>query len=199
MEIMDFLCEYGDRLVIAVFSLVAFIVTLVKTRSLKHALSAIKEVDDMKLKTVRYNGDASTVSAQHFENLQTDYTLDRVTNSLKEKDEKIDLQAQINSVRPSTLDELLDRLLPVVDETLRTAQSDYRTLSDDLYEMGKAFEAAEFYRDRLGLSDDLSFIQVMEAVQAKGQELGRRIDDLQKVKQGGVEHESKTETAESQE
>lgn len=199
MEIMDFLCEYGDRLVIAVFSLVAFIVTLVKTRSLKHALSAIKEVDDMKLKTVRYNGDASTVSAQHFENLQIDYTLDRVTNSLKEKDEKIDLQAQINSVRPSTLDELLDRLLPVVDETLRTAQSDYRTLSDDLYEMGKAFEAAEFYRDRLGLSDDLSFIQVMEAVQAKGQELGRRIEDLQKVKQGGVEHESKTETAESQE
>lgn len=181
MEVMDFLAIYGDRLVLAVFAIVTFIVTFIRTGSISKSL---KECDIMKYRSAN----AKTADSQSFTNQRTDYVLNPVTNELEKKDEPIDVQKEINSVRPSTLDEMLDTFLPTFPEAYKTAQAECRELVDDMYELGHAMEVAEEYREKFDLPDTLSVSQIYDYIGERHTELSKKLSELKTVKAGGEQN-----------
>lgn len=172
MELIEFLEMYGDRLVCAIISIVAFIVTLVRTGSISHALME----SDMKYRSANYKPDTKQV----FTNQRTDYKLNPVTNELEALDEKIDVQKEINSVKPSTIDDMLDAFLPQFPEAYKTAQAECRELVDDLYELGHALDIAEEYREKFGLSDDMTANQIFDYIGQRHNDLSAKLTELKK-------------------
>lgn len=106
---------------------------------------------------------------QTFDKYRKNYVLNEATNELEETDELTDIQALIDSERPSCLEETLKRLLP--DELKRelgkrSLYGECDLLADKLDRLSDAMDMAcnmaERIRVELKLGDDLSVDEVYE-------------------------------------
>lgn len=183
---MEFLSFDPVTLVAALVSIIAFIVTFIRTGSVKKALqnlNLIQGVTNMTTRAPDYHQSANEndESIQSFENTRTDYVLNRHTNELEEKPEKIDLQSLINSAVDTALDRVLQKLMPDGSEIPDTIETDYENSIGDLDDLAQAMDIAEEYRERLGLPLEMSVSDIYKRVGEYSSNLLEQI----KTKQGG--------------
>lgn len=158
--IIKFMLENQDLvtdLLLFGLSLISFVVTLIRTNSVKHSVDSFKEVYELR-KTV----DSSSYS-QSFTSEEKDYILNPVTNELEEKPIPKNVQDYINSYIDSCLERAIERFLPnnVQDSDV---EADYTERVGDLAALGDAMDLAEEYREKFGLPDNYSMAQIYEAV-----------------------------------
>lgn len=148
----------------------------VKTRGLKNI---IKEVFEMMYKFKTISSVPKTVG-QEFPTTKPVYRLNKATGMLEETGDVIVLQEVIDSCLDQVLDRTLDRLMPKVEEANDVAQ--YDEMIDDLDVAMEVANKAEFYRDKLGLADNLSINDIFNAVNLEAEKLKTKIDTVQALK-----------------
>lgn len=147
----------------------------------------LKVVEEMKFRLPDYQSDkkfdSKTVS-QDFtgSNLKKDYVLDERSGELLEKPEKIDLQQVINSCVESSFERVLEKYLPdCVQEN--TEPIDYTNTMSDLENLSQVLDIAEEYRDKYGLSDDMSVTDIYSYISNLASDLQKGIKKAVEPKQ----------------
>lgn len=169
---MEFLFQNWQIIVEAVMFLLAvvsFIVTLFVKRSVSKAVSAFKEVEDMKYRTVENR----VRPKQSFSEEGIDYILNERTNELEEKPVPRNIQDYINSYLDSALERALEKFMPVVDE--ESDEVAYADTVSDLSAIGDAMERAELYREQYKLPDTYSMSDIYADMDKRAAELALRL------------------------
>lgn len=168
----------------AVFAIVNFF----RTGNVKKLQNDFKElIEKMNYRLPDYQEkkgfDNKTVS-QDFtgSNLKKDYVLNDKEDVLVEKPEKIDIQKMIDSCVETSLERALERYLPQnvqdVDEV-----EDFTTVSNDLESLSQVIDIAEEYRDKYGLSDDMSVSDIYSYINNLADDLKKGIKKAVEPKQ----------------
>lgn len=121
---------------------------------------------------------------EEFSQFVDDYIYNPVTNQLTVSPVKKDVQAYIESFADSSLDVALDKFLNVATDDQDEVADVTRDMTD-LAVMAEMYERAEEYREKFGLSDDMSISQIYGFVGDKSAELA---DYLKKIQNGGKEN-----------
>lgn len=164
------------------------IVNFFRTGNVKKLQNELKELfDNMKFRLPDYQEqkgfDKSTVS-QDFtgSHLKKDYVLNEVEDVLVEKPEKIDIQKMIDSCVETSLERALQRYLPQdvqdVDEV-----ADFTAVSNDLENFSQVIDIAEEYREKYGLSDDMSVSDIYNYINNLADDLKKGIKKAVEPKQ----------------
>lgn len=156
-----------------IYALLIVVANLFGSRSTN---SKFKEVIKMLLYRTPDYRQAEDAEAQSFDRYKKQYELDNRTDTLVAKEQKLDVQALVDSKRESCLDKSLQRLMPDVAEQSDMI-ADYTDTRDDLDMLADAFEVAEAWRDRLGLGDDVSVGDVFEKIKTYEHELKERLKE----------------------
>lgn len=172
-DVLQYLADNIVTVCSVVVGLLCFIVTWVRTGSVKKAILKLKECEDEMLK-YRVAEKVKPTAGQEFSNTVPDYILDPVTNELERSKIDKDIQAYIDSYVDVALDRALDKFLPNVQVESDVVQ-DYTVTSQDLARMGEAFEVAEHYRDLYNLDPEMSVADVYKFV---GQQADKMKNDL---------------------
>lgn len=111
---------------------------------------------------------------QSFSELKKDYMLNPVTNELEEKPLPVNIQDKIQSYIDCALERALERFMPknVVESD---DVADYTDKLADLASMADAFDVAEEYRERYGLSDKMSIAEIYDFVDKEAKSLREKI------------------------
>lgn len=188
----------------AVVSLVVAFIVYKRTGNLKKSIQIMQEVDEklMKYRMSDYrqeNHEEVSTTGQTFSNFETQYKYNKNTKMLEELPNKRDIQAEIDSYKNCALDYILEKFLPAGGQ-IQEVTTRLNKYEDDLFEMSKLSQLAEDYKDRFGLSEDLSIEDVFAEVSKQSDLLKTQIDEYNKVKTeldtkfGGKDNEeSKTE------
>lgn len=171
-------------LVALVLSVLNAIITFVRTGTLK------KEYKNMVYRSPDYQesltDEEKAQQAQTFDNLKTEYRLNRNTGELEVQPDKTDLQSLINSSIHTAFDRVLSRLLPQEDLE-GEIESEYDSVSDDLMDYAAILDKAEDYREQFELPDDMSVSDIFKRVQEESDSLKTRLDNLRKPVQKPVQ------------
>lgn len=169
-EVFTFLADNLDLVMSIVVGFLCFLVTFVRTGSIKKAIKHLQEVDIVKHPARK---------GQEFSETVTDYILDPVSNELAESPIPKNIQAEIDSYIDVALDRALEKFMPKVIEDNDTV-GEYTQTSQDLATMGEAFEVAEEYRDRYNLDPKMSVADIYKYV---GEQADKMKADLLKYNQ----------------
>lgn len=180
---MEYLLENGDvvlAILSAVVGLLCFVVTFVRTGSIRKSIDNFKEV------YVKYDTVDSKVkkpTSQSFSDYKDDYILNPATNELEKTEIPKNIQAYIDSFVECALDRALQRFLPdnVVED--KVSYADYTQKIDDLSIIGQSMELAESYRDKYNLPDNYSFAQIYEFVDKQASEIKSKIASYNKIEE----------------
>lgn len=141
-----------------VCGVIAFLITLIRTGSIKKSINSFIEVFEMKYKTV--DDKKSSDFKQSFSKLVDDYIYNPDTKLLEVLPSKKDLQAYINSHLDCALERALEKFLPNVVNVDDSVVEDYSRSKEDLAVLAQSMELAEDYRDKFGLSDNCSVADI---------------------------------------
>lgn len=140
------------------------------------------------------------VFGQSFETTRKDYVLNSVTNELEESPIPFDIQKYIQSHASTCLKCALDAFLnPDIiadgdNVTLVDSVGARNDMLEDLSYASEMFDMAETYRDKFGLSDDMSVSDIFAYVQKQADEMGERLKaqasevDKQETDKGGQDN-----------
>lgn len=149
-----------------VVAIIAFVVTLFRTGSIKKSL---KEFDSILSKYLTVDSKERKNKALTFSEYVDDYVLGRDDNLEKLPTPK-NIQKQIDSYVDTCLQRSLERYMP--DNVIDSDEVvDYTSACNDLASFADVLDTAEHYREQFGLSDTLSVSDVYE-------ELGKRAAEL---------------------
>lgn len=172
-------------IVSVILSAITAVVTFVRTGTIK------KGVNNMLFRSPTYQehltDEEKAKQSQTFDNLKTEYILNKNTNELEEKPEKTDLQSLINSSLDTALDRVLQRLMPESMDIEGQIESEYDSFSDDLIDYATIIERAEQYRDEFDLPAEMSVSDIYKRVQLEADGLKTRLDNLRKPKESAKE------------
>lgn len=140
--------------------------------------------------------------SQVFDEYADDYKYVEATGEIVKSPERVNIQAKIDSYRSTALDVLLNKYLGNDDSVSGDpgyVDHDYGRLYNDLADLGQCIEIANDYRDRYGLDDGMSVVDVYKFVQGKLDTLNSEIAAKQSgnVVKGGVDHDETQKTAET--
>ena len=127
---------------------------------------------------------------QEFPTTKPVYRLNKATGELEETGDVVVLQEVIDSCLDQVLERTLDRLMPKVEEANDVAQ--YDEMIDDLDVAMEVADKAEYYREKLGLADDLSINDIFNAVNLEAEKLKSKIDTVQALRKE-KDNEKKTD------
>lgn len=176
MSFTDFMTNYGEYVVFAVYALVS-IVLFFRTKDIKY----LKELNDsMKYRTAAYRETEESPS-QEFERFKPVYRLNKATGELELTDERIDIQELIDSCRDICLQSCLERFMPQEDAT-DEIQDNYDEYLDDLDGFTEYLDKAEMYREKFNLSDELSAEEIFDHVSEQANKLKTRLDEIEKAR-----------------
>lgn len=133
--------------------------------------------------------------SQEFDEYVDDYKYVEATGEIVKSPERVNFQEKIDSYRSTALDVLLDKYLGNDDIDAGDSgyvDHDYGRLYNDLADLAECIEIANDYRDRYGLDDNMSVVDVYNFVQGKLDTLNKEISVKQSgnVVKGGVEHDA---------
>lgn len=158
--------DIATNLIFVVLSILLFF----KTKDTKYLLGVIEEMNKEKIKT----------KGQTFDNLVQVYRLNKSTNILEPTDDFIDVQELVNSSLETSLDRMLNRLMPI--ETAEdTIQDNIDIMEDKLDTMASLINIANEYRTAKGLSADLSIEEVYKSMQNDSETLKVKLAEVQSV------------------
>lgn len=167
IKFVEFFCGYYDVIIGVVFTVLAFIISLVtffRTGSVKKSISNFLEVNNLSKKYITVDSrPSSDTFAQSFSEYQKDYILNSVTNELEELPVPKNVQEYIQSFLETSLEHAFEKYLPTNVED-RDDVVDYDRAVTDLASLGEAMEVCEFYREKFNLSPTLSMAQVYDYV-----------------------------------
>lgn len=110
-----------------------------------------------------------------------EYKYNEKTGELKETGGKIDVQAMIQSYVDTCLSAVLDKFLPGNDLTAVGQNDVYGEVKHtELNDLADMYEQAEVYREKYGLSDELSAVEVFKAVDDMSQKQNAYVKGLTK-------------------
>lgn len=165
-----------------VLLLVALFFVRGKSFSKKDKNKLLEVLQEVKYRLPDYQ-EKSKVSGQTFDRFKDEYVYDPDTNTLIKSEDKIDMQALIDSSYESCLDAVLQRFIPQ-DPNLPFDKVDVMRQSKlDLIELAELMEEAEKYRDEFGLGPDASFEAICAIARDRASMLALEIDRLSKVQQ----------------
>lgn len=185
MTFIDFIQQYGGVIFAALQVMLSL--AIYGKFSNKFLKEFLKEVDILYHRKIEDAEQAIPTVEQTFTETRPAYVLNESTNELERLPSDEDFQAKIDSFVSTALNRILDRYLPQdVQESDDIA--DYASVKSDLSDLGEMYERAEEYRERYGLPDTMSVNDVFAAVQAKADELAKKIAER------SVKHETQTQT-----
>lgn len=197
VAVLEFLENNLQIVSAALFSLagiVLFFVNYLRTGKIDKELTEFinKELEIMKFKTAN---DTCQIVSQTFSDTIPDYKLNPKTNELERLPIDKNIQAYIDSYIDCALDRILDRFLPAEQPTDQQFV-ELEQMQLDLAQAGEMFDLAEEYREKFGLSDDLSVSQIFDRVQQESDKLAKDIDVRLKMfeKKEEIKNEEKKET-----
>lgn len=140
--------------------------------------------------------------SQEFDEYADDYKYIEATGEIVKSPERVNIQEKIDSYRSTALDVLLDKYLGNDDIDAGDTgyvDHDYGRLYNDLADLGECIEIANDYRDRYGLDDNMSVVDVYKFVQGKLDTLNKEIAVRKSVKvdKGGVDCDASQKTDET--
>lgn len=130
----------------------------------------LKESEDMKYKT----SDQREKAQQTFTPYKNEYVYDERNNTLEATGEQIDVQKLINSVLPTALESILQKYLNNQAVAISPEDKvivDYSDLRDDLEMRTDYINVAEDYREKFGLSADMTHEEIYQFMDKKAKEL----------------------------
>lgn len=137
------------------------------------------EVSNMKQRTPNYRENLTVeqkfAEGQTFSPLVKQFKLDKRSGELVEL-EPLDIQKLIDSSLDTALDRVLKRLMP--DEQPQPTFADMTALSDDLDFMSEALDTAEEWREKLGLSDEISVGDVFQKMSEYEKQLAQQLNQI---------------------
>lgn len=191
-QFMQVVVDNLDVMLSVIFGLLLFLITFFRTGSIKKSIKNLKEFETMITYKTAKDREELPVKAQEFSNTVPDYILDPVTNELERSPVDKDVQAYIDSYVDVALERALQRFLPqdVIEDNDHIA--DYTQKSQDLAELGSAFDLAEDYREKYNLPDNYTFEQIMSFVSDKATALKTELQK-QTIKKEVSESETQKE------
>lgn len=185
ISFIDFLHEYGGIIFAAIQVMLSL--AIYGKFSNKFLKEFLRECDILYHRKIEDAEKAIPTVEQTFSETRPAYVLNESTNELERLPSDEDIQAKIDSFLSSALDRILERYLPQdVEDSDDVA--DYASVKSDLSDLGEMYERAEEYRERYGLPDTMTVNEVFSAVQAKADELAKKIAER------SVKHETQTQT-----
>ncbi|WGL31440.1 hypothetical protein [Dipodfec virus UOA04_Rod_1056] len=173
-------------IVSVILSAITAVITFVRTGTIKKEFKK-----DMLYRSPGYQESLSDEEkkkqSQSFDNLKTEYVLNKNKNELEEKPDKTDLQSLINSSIDTALDRVLQRLMPESQDIESEIESEYDAVSDDLIDYAEILDRAEDYRERFNLPLEMSVDDIYKHVQSEADGLKTRLDNLRKPQQAAKE------------
>lgn len=176
---LTFLTHNWEFIVSAFFGIlgfVAFCITLFRTGSIKKSINNFLEVDNLKFKT--YNSAvAKKRHGQSFDEEIDDYILNTSSNELEKLPNKKNIQDIIQSYVDTCLERSLEKFLPNVISEDDDIVHDYDVHVSDLAVLADAMDAAETYREKLGLKPGSSLAEIYEAVDKEAVLLKQKLNE----------------------
>lgn len=171
---LEFIVSYWQFVLTAMFDIcafVCFIITFVRTGNIKKSISNLKEVSELKYKTIDSDRKGYV---QSFTPEVKDYILNPASGELEELPKPKNIDDYIQSHIETCLERCLERFLPknVTEDDLT---ADYTDRVDDLASLGEAIEIAEGYREQFGLPDSASIADIYAAVDKSAKELKSKL------------------------
>lgn len=166
-----------------IVAIIFFIVTFVRTGSIKKSIKKLQGVD-MKFKTTSgvIEKESKDPLKQSFTEFEDSYVLDPSSNEIVKLPDQKNVQVVIQSYHSSALDKLLERF--VTSEVEEGSQQDlvdrYERATLDLASMADALSAAEEYKEQLGLDPSTSLDDVYKAMEQHSDLLKQRISEFNK-------------------
>ncbi|AXH73509.1 MAG: hypothetical protein [Microviridae sp.] len=173
--VLSLLCFIGAF----IFGIVNFFRTGRLNNSAKNFIKG--EVEELKTRPNR-------VAVQTFSEERTDYILNKATNLLEESPLKVNVQKEIQSHVESCLEFVLEALnnpesyvkdgdnVKVVDSV-----AERNAMNEDLAYAGDIFDMAEEYRERFGLSADMSVQDIFAHVKKYSEDMSKRLQEQGKT------------------
>lgn len=160
----------------------------VKTHGLKNIIKEVLKMNYI-FKTLQ---SVEESEGQTFATEKPVYRLNKATGKLEMTDEKVDLQALIESSLDNALNKVLDRLIPKVEQAEDLAELD--VMRDDLDIAMEVSNRAEEYRERFKLPDSYSINDIYNHVAKQADILKAKIDTVKSMQfknKEGFEDEKK--------
>lgn len=195
MDVSEWLANLNAENVVSLLLLIiAFVVNIVNLfrtgRLNTSAKKFIKETTEEMSRDLK-----RPVHSQSFTEEREDYILNSVTNMLEKSPVKVNVQKKIQSYVVTCLENVLNALQHpeefedgdnvMVEDSVATRND----MLEDLSYAGQLFDIAEEYRERFGLSADMSVQDVFNYVQTQADEMGERLKN-----QGQQEVENNAQT-----
>lgn len=171
--------EFWLSIAVLVLSCLAFLITFVRTGSLKKAIKNFSEVNMVKYRTMATR-EKTAPSPQEFSEFEDDYVLNPDTNELEKLPIQKNIQAKIDSYLECALEKALERFLPQNVSEVDDVREDYSKSVEDLGSLGAAMEAAEEYRERFNLPDNYSLSDIYDFVDKHAKELKVKLSEFNK-------------------
>lgn len=189
-DILGLICFIGAF----VFGLVNFFRTGRLNNSAKNFIKS--EVEELK-------SNSSRVPVQTFSEERTDYILNKTTNILEESPLKVNVQKEIQSHVETCLEFVLEALNNP-DSYVRDADNvkfvdrvaERMQMNEDLAYAGDIFDMAEEYRERFGLSADMSVQDIFAHVKKYSEDMGKRLQEQGKTTVSEVNNNAQTQKTE---
>lgn len=189
-NVLSLLCFIGAF----IFGIVNFFRTGRLNNSAKNFIKG--EVEELKTRPDR-------VAVQTFSEERTDYILNKATNLLEESPLKVNVQKEIQSHVESCLEFVLETLnnpesyvkdsdnVTVVDSV-----AERNAMNEDLAYAGDVFDMAEEYRERFGLSADMSVQDIFAYVKKYSEDMSKRLQEQGKNTESEVNENAQTQKTE---
>ena len=189
-NILSLICFIGAF----IFGLVNFFRTGRLNNSAKNFIKS--EVEELKTNPTR-------VPVQTFSEERTDYILNKATNLLEESPLKVNVQKEIQSHVQTCLEFVLEALnnpesyvkdgnnIQLVDSVAERMQ-----MNEDLAYAGDIFDMAEEYREKFGLSADMSVQDIFAHVKKYSEDMEKRLQEQGKTTESEVNNNAQTQKTE---
>lgn len=161
------LLEYAFPCILIVASVIAFIITFVRTGSVKKSLDNFKEVICMSKDSKNYS--------QTFSDKIPQYILNPATNELERLEVDKNIQKYIDSYIDCALASLQEKFMPTNVAVDDNNYVDYTQRVDDLGSLGEAMEIAENYREKFNLPDNYTIAQIYDFVDNQAKVIKSRL------------------------
>ena len=172
----EYLLENYDLVVSILLGILSLLFGFFRTHKIK------KEVNELKFKTI----DTVEPVSQSFTETKPAYVLNSSTNELERLAVDENVQVKIQSFLETAIERALERFLPNDVVEVDDIAERYNQSQLDLSELGKAYDMAESYREKFGLSDDCSVDDIFAKLSAYSEDLKTRIAKSKEVKSDEV-------------
>lgn len=187
---MDIDVTLIQDVVILVVSLIAFVVTLVRTGSIQKSVNTLKEIEEMKYRLPDYRqSNKKEKQGTVFTYEVPEYRLDKKSNTLVELPEKKNLQDELNSNRDVALTTSIERLMPDVESDNGVMEA-YGYNADRLEMLVEYSEALNELKRKYAYDDDITLADIVKDLTARNKQILQSMQKQQSKKEE-VSNESK--------